>query len=167
MCPCPILPFLWGQQLVTFEATPWLVSHLCCLLVPFDWQPFKATPCLVSHLPFALSYFHLDETIPCLVRHLHCQSFALPPTVPLNWQQCLATLWGDAKGCQPFTVCPFLGKSLRKHTNCQWFAFHSFGYLAESCPIFYPRQLLGATLGFISQPEKAVRLQYSLTQSKK
>ena len=86
MCPCPILSSLWGQQLITFEATPKLVSHLCCLLFPFDGQQFKATPCLVSHLPFAPLLLS-----PPWCNSPPCQSFGLPPS-----STGLATLRGDA-----------------------------------------------------------------------
>ena len=114
MCPCPILSSLWGQQLITFEATPRLVSHLCRLLFSFDWQQFKATPCLVSHLPFAPLLLS-----PPWCNTPPCQFFGLPPS-----STGLATLRGDAEGCQSSTFCPFLGKSLRKHTNSQSFALH-------------------------------------------
>ena len=63
MCPCPIISSLLGQQLITFEVTPWLVSHLFCPLFPFDWQQFKATPCLVSHLPCLLQFLWIGNPL--------------------------------------------------------------------------------------------------------
>ena len=74
MCPCPSLSSLLGQQLVTFKATPWLVSHLFCVLFPFDWQQFKAIPCLVNDLPCLLDWQPFQVT-PRGVSHLHFAHF--------------------------------------------------------------------------------------------